>query len=108
MYGNFAREEVLQAMLHSQGDLENAVDEMNSKWLQLFHDRLWPTDDNILQPVDEDPFMEDHQRAQEIAIARATSESCNSVTNSVLSHTSFQAVIKDRNIDLEVWFCFFR
>jgi hypothetical protein len=39
MYGNFAREEVLQAMLHSQGDLENAVDEMNSKWLQLFHDR---------------------------------------------------------------------
>jgi hypothetical protein len=64
----FAREEVLQAMLHSQGDLENAVDEMNSKWLQLFHDRLWPTDDNILQPVDEDPFMEDYQRATVMVI----------------------------------------
>lgn len=100
-HGHFAREEILQAMLHSQGDLESAVDEMNSKWLQLFHDRLWPTDDFIQQPVEEDPFVEDQQRAQDAAIARATSEICNSITNSVLSHTSFQALIKDRNIDLE-------
>ena len=88
-------------MLHSQGRLESAVDELNSKWLQLFHDRLWKTDDNV-QKADEDQMMEDQQRARDNAIAKAASDICNSVTNSVLSYAPFQTVVKDRNVDLEV------
>lgn len=96
-HGNFAREDILQAMLHTQGDLENSVDELNSKWLQLFYDRIWLTEENAQA---ENPLVDDQQIAQELAMARA-SEICNSVTNSVLSYTSFQATVKDRTVDLE-------
>lgn len=96
-YGNFAREEILQAMLHSEGDLDSAIDELNSKWLQLFHERIWPSDDNPQQGGDSERFRMDRIQGQDPAV-----DICSSVTNSVLSHTSFQAVVKDKNVDLEV------
>ncbi|XP_063439379.1 uncharacterized protein LOC134720797 [Mytilus trossulus] len=99
-HGNFAREDILQAMLHTQGDLENSVDELNSKWLQLFYDRIWLTEENVAQLEGENPLVDDQKLAQELAMARAN-EICNSVTNSVLSYTTFQATVKDRTVDLE-------
>lgn len=88
-------------MLHTQGDLENSVDELNSKWLQLFYDRIWLTEENVTQLEGENPLVDDQKLAQELAMARAN-EICNSVTNSVLSYTTFQATVKDRTVDLEV------
>ncbi|XP_060066432.1 uncharacterized protein LOC132546733 [Ylistrum balloti] len=85
--GNFAREEILMAMLTNKGDAEAALDELNFSSIQPFYERVWAEFDNVplaagamARPMD----MQDEM----------------SVTNSILSHHDFWASVTDRNVDM--------
>lgn len=89
---SFPREEILQAMLSSKGELEEALDHLNSDSLQQFTDHLWERENSSLQGEDE---------AEGVSEALALSDvhdACLSVTNSVLKHNHFQQMVRNKDI----------
>lgn len=96
MDNSFPREEILQAMLSSKGELEEALDYLNSDSLQQFTDRLWERENSSLQGEDE---------AEGVSEALAFSDvhdTCLSVTNSVLKHNHFQRMVRNKDISSDV------
>lgn len=96
MDNSFPREEILQAMLSSKGELEEALDHLNSDSLQQFTDHLWERENSSLQGEDE---------AEGVSEALALSDvhdACLSVTNSVLKHNHFQQMVRNKDISSDV------
>ncbi|KAJ8303183.1 hypothetical protein KUTeg_019579 [Tegillarca granosa] len=97
--GMFPREEILQAMLHSHGDFNAAMDELNGINLQTFLDRIWLSDNINQHAAQGIRGGDDAEGAGVLAMPRH--DSCVSVTNSVLTHTDFQELVRSKDIDLQ-------
>lgn len=83
-------------MLSSKGELEEALDHLNSDGLQQFTDRLWERENSSLQS---------EEGAEGVSEALALSDvhdTCLSVTNSVLKHNHFQQMVRNKDISSDV------
>ncbi|XP_033753784.1 LOW QUALITY PROTEIN: E3 ubiquitin-protein ligase RNF31-like [Pecten maximus] len=85
--GNFAREQILMAMLTNKGDVEAALDELNLASIQPFYERVWAEFDNV--PLAAGAMARPMDMQDEI-----------SVTNSILSHHDFWTSVTDKNVDM--------
>lgn len=92
--GTYAREEVLLAMLQGQGQEEAAREKLNKTVLQPFFDRIW---EGIDQEGSRNGIVTGGRLLQQ-----AASDTCLSVSTSVISHEDFQQAVLDKNIDKEV------
>ncbi|XP_069114483.1 uncharacterized protein [Argopecten irradians] len=85
--GNFAREQILMALLTNKGNVEEALDELNLASIQPFYERVWAEFDNV--PLAAGAMARPMDMQDEI-----------SVTNSILSHQDFWASVTDKNVDM--------
>lgn len=96
MDNSFPREEILQAMLSSKGELVEALDHLNSDSLQQFTDHLWERENSSLQGEDE------AEGVSEALVLSDVHDACLSVTNSVLKHNHFQQMVRNKDISSDV------
>jgi hypothetical protein len=83
-------------MLLAEGKLDAALDHLNSNKIQQFLNRLWEYE-NASIPADD---REGHEcEGQEVSTVQDT---CMSVTNSVLRHTQFQEMVRNKDISYDV------
>ncbi|KAK6982277.1 E3 ubiquitin-protein ligase rnf31, partial [Biomphalaria glabrata] len=83
--GEFPREEILQCMFQCQGNQKLSEAQLQRSNLQQFHDRIW---------AQKDP-------SQFTLTDLNNPDVCNSLSTSVIGHSDFQRMIKDRNIPCE-------
>ncbi|KAK3603441.1 hypothetical protein CHS0354_009421 [Potamilus streckersoni] len=85
--GTFARENILEILYQNKGNVSDALDQLNQSLLGPFLDRIWSSYDN--------------GPGNMLALGGGLGDVNNSFANSVITHDSFEQIVRNQDIDVE-------